>query len=69
MATSSLGPLVEQPPSKRLVRWQIATLTLMVISYSAYYLCRATLPVLMPSIIDELAAKGISHTDAKIQLA
>jgi sugar phosphate permease len=68
MATSSLGPLVEQPPSKRLVRWQIATLTLMVISYSAYYLCRATLPVLMSSIIDELAAKGISHTEAKIRV-
>ncbi|QOV88968.1 MFS transporter [Humisphaera borealis] len=52
--------------SRHLRRWQTITLTLLVIGYAGYYLCRANLSATTPMIIDELRAKGIP--DPKVSL-
>src|SRR5216684_818596 len=58
---------MEQPP-ERLFRWQALTVSLMVIGYAGYYLCRSDYSVALPLIIKELAARGMSAADAKIRL-
>jgi OPA family glycerol-3-phosphate transporter-like MFS transporter len=52
----------------RLLRWQILTITLMVVGYSGYYFCRSNFSVMLPQLIAELTAKGASAADAKIRL-
>lgn len=43
-------------------------MSLMVIGYSGYYLCRSNFSVALPMIIEELGARGISPNLAKIRL-
>lgn len=45
-------------------RWQAATLILLFVGYSGYYLCRSNLSVVTPLLIDEMAAKGADPKDA-----
>ncbi|MBC8101508.1 MAG: MFS transporter [Cytophagales bacterium] len=50
-------------------RWQWATIALLVLGYSGYYLCRANFSVSKPMIITELAASGgMTEAAAKIAL-
>jgi OPA family glycerol-3-phosphate transporter-like MFS transporter len=55
-------------PSARLVRWQWATVGLMVAGYAGYYLCRSNLSVCIPLIRTELIHQGYSSDVAKIRL-
>ena len=52
----------------RLFRGQLLTVTLMLVGYSGYYLCRSNLSVALPLIADELAARGLSPDVARIRL-
>ena len=56
------------PASTRLLRWQVLTVSLMVIGYSGYYLCRSNFSVALPMIIQELGARGVPADMAKIRL-
>jgi sugar phosphate permease len=56
------------PASTRLLRWQVLTVSLMVMGYSGYYLCRSNFSVALPMIIQELGVRGISPNLAKIRL-
>jgi sugar phosphate permease len=49
-------------------RWRVITVTLLVIGYAGYYLCRSDLSVVMPLLIAELGAKGIAPDVARIRL-
>src|SRR5262245_57922139 len=53
---------------KRLKRWQCLTVTLLVLGYAGFYLCRSNLSVSLPLIIDELAGQGWDANAAKIRL-
>lgn len=54
--------------SKRLFRWQSLTLVLMAVGYTGYYFCRSNFSLVLPKIIEELTAQGMSFNDAKIQM-
>ena len=56
------------PTSTRLLRWQVLTVSLMVIGYSGYYLCRSNFSVALPMIIQELGTRGVPADMAKIRL-
>jgi OPA family glycerol-3-phosphate transporter-like MFS transporter len=56
------------PNSTRLLRWQVLTVSLMVIGYSGYYLCRSNFSVALPMIIQELDSRGVPPDLAKIRL-
>ena len=56
------------PASTRLLRWQVLTVSLMVIGYSGYYLCRSNFSVALPMIIQELGTRGVPADMAKIRL-
>jgi OPA family glycerol-3-phosphate transporter-like MFS transporter len=51
-----------------LAKWQAINLTLLVIGYSGYYLCRSNLAVTMPLIIPELAGRGLDASTARVAL-
>jgi len=53
---------------RRLTRWRILTVALLVTGYAGYYLCRSDLAVAMPLLIAELARHGIAPDDAQIRL-
>jgi OPA family glycerol-3-phosphate transporter-like MFS transporter len=53
---------------RRLTRWRILTLALLVTGYAGYYLCRSDLAVAMPLLIAELAKRGIAPAVAQIRL-
>src|SRR5271165_6732659 len=55
-------------PERRLTRWRILTLALIVTGYAGYYLCRSDLAVAMPLLIAEMARRGIAPDDARIRL-
>jgi OPA family glycerol-3-phosphate transporter-like MFS transporter len=57
-----------QRSSRRLVRWQLATLGLLVSGYSGYYLCRSHFSVTFEKIVADLAIAGYDPAEAKIQL-
>ncbi len=50
------------------VRWQALTLTLMVIGYAGYYLCRSDLSVALPMLIEEMGTRGIPAPVATVRL-
>jgi sugar phosphate permease len=50
---------------RRLARWQGLTLTLMVLGYAGFYLCRSDLSATMPLIINDLAGRGMDPSRAK----
>ncbi len=52
----------------RLMRWQWATVALMVAGYAGYYLCRSNLSVCIPLIRDDLVRQGFSADAAKQRL-
>ena len=54
------------PP--RLLRWQRATVGLMVAGYAGYYLCRSNLSVCIPMIRADLVLQGYSPDAAKVRL-
>ncbi len=54
--------------NKRYSPWQLATILLMVVGYSGYYLCRSDLSVATPQIIEWLAARGMSAAEAKVKI-
>jgi len=56
------------PNFSRLLRWQVLTVSLMVIGYSGYYLCRSNFSVALPMIIQELGTRGVPPDVAKIRL-
>ena len=52
----------------RLMRWQWATVALMVAGYAGYYLCRSNLSVCIPLIRDDLLRQGYDADTAKQRL-
>jgi len=54
---------------RRLLYWQVLTVTLLVVGYAGYYLCRSDLSVALPLIVQSLAARGISADVARVRLA
>jgi len=56
--------------SSHLLRWQIATLLLLFVGYSGYYLCRSNLSVATPLILEEMAGSdsGPEYADALSRL-
>jgi OPA family glycerol-3-phosphate transporter-like MFS transporter len=60
--------LPHHEPHTRLRVWQGLTLTLLVVGYSGYYLCRSNLSVCQPLIEADLIARGASTARAKQQL-
>ncbi len=52
----------------RLKRWQWLTVSLMVVGYAGYYLCRSNLSATMPLITEDLVARGMDPGDVKDRL-
>ena len=52
----------------RLLRWQWATVALMVAGYAGYYLCRSNLSVCIPMIREDLVRQGYDPDAAKARL-
>lgn len=52
----------------RLHLWQALTVALLFTGYSGYYLCRSDFSVCLPMLIQELAARGISASEATMRL-
>jgi len=52
----------------RLMRWQWATVALMVAGYAGYYLCRSNPSVCIPLIRDDLLHQGYDSDMAKQRL-
>lgn len=52
----------------RLARWQAINLTLLVVGYAGYYLCRSNLSVTLPLIVQELVSKGMNANAARVAL-
>ena len=53
---------------RRLRRGQAVTLTILIIGYAGYYLCRSNLSVVTPLLLDELTADGMDAGEAKVRL-
>jgi OPA family glycerol-3-phosphate transporter-like MFS transporter len=53
---------------RQLRRWQAATLLLLFVGYSGYYLCRSNLSVVTPLLLDEMAERGIDREQARVSL-
>ncbi len=53
---------------RRLLRWQILIVTLMVVGYSGCYLCRSNFSVTLPLIKQSLVERGYSEDDARVRL-
>jgi len=54
---------------RKLLYWQVLTVTLLVVGYAGYYLCRSDFSVVLPLIVRSLAARGISADVARVRLA
>jgi OPA family glycerol-3-phosphate transporter-like MFS transporter len=53
---------------RQLRRWQAATLLLLFVGYSGYYLCRSNLSVVTPLLLDEMAGRGVEREEARVRL-
>jgi OPA family glycerol-3-phosphate transporter-like MFS transporter len=53
---------------KHIRRWQAATLILLFVGYSGYYLCRSNLSVAKPLMVNDLMAQGVDKLDAQKQI-
>jgi OPA family glycerol-3-phosphate transporter-like MFS transporter len=53
---------------RQLRRWQAATLLLLFVGYSGYYLCRSNLSVVTPLLLDEMAGRGMEREEARVRL-
>jgi sugar phosphate permease len=49
-------------------RWQVLTVSMLVLGYAGYYLCRSDYSVALPLIIAEMAAHGTPVSTATIQM-
>jgi OPA family glycerol-3-phosphate transporter-like MFS transporter len=58
----------QEAESAALRRRQASTVLLLVAGYSGYYLCRSNFSVVLPLLIDELAANGMTADEAKVRL-
>jgi OPA family glycerol-3-phosphate transporter-like MFS transporter len=58
----------EEKQTPRLRRRQALTVTLLVIGYAGYYLCRSNFSVTLPLIIDDLVERGWDANGAKVSL-
>ena len=58
--------MIKSPNS--LWRWQALTVSMLVLGYAGYYLCRSDYSVALPLIMAELAARGIPVSVATIQM-
>ena len=56
---------MHQNQESRLRTRQVLTVSLMVVGYAGFYLCRSDLSVTMPLIIDDLARRGMDPSRAK----
>jgi sugar phosphate permease len=54
--------------NRRLLYWQILTVTLLVTGYAGFYICRSNFSVTLPLIIRDWAAHGIPADQARIRL-
>jgi len=54
--------------ARRLKLWQRLTVGLMVVGYAGYYLCRSNLSATMPSITEDLVARGMDPGEVKDRL-
>jgi OPA family glycerol-3-phosphate transporter-like MFS transporter len=52
---------------RRLALWQALTLTLLIVGYAGYYLCRSNFSVTLPMIIAEMARNGTAPSALRIQ--
>jgi OPA family glycerol-3-phosphate transporter-like MFS transporter len=66
MATDDVAGSGDQ--ATRLKRWQSLTVGLMVVGYAGYYLCRSNLSATMPSITEDLVARGMDPGEVKDRL-
>jgi OPA family glycerol-3-phosphate transporter-like MFS transporter len=48
--------------------WRVLTVSLLVVGYSGYYLCRSDLSVALPLLIEEMGRRGIPAPDATVHL-
>jgi OPA family glycerol-3-phosphate transporter-like MFS transporter len=48
--------------------WQVLTVSLLVVGYAGYYLCRSDLSVALPLLIEDLGKQGIPATVATVRL-
>jgi sugar phosphate permease len=60
--------MLDEAQTSHLRRWQSLTVSLLVLGYAGYYLCRSNLSVTLPLIIDDLAARGWDPNSAKVSL-
>jgi OPA family glycerol-3-phosphate transporter-like MFS transporter len=58
---------VAAPPGRNVALWQALTITLLVVGYAGYYLCRSNLSVTLPMIIADMARKGASPDALRIR--
>jgi OPA family glycerol-3-phosphate transporter-like MFS transporter len=59
---------VHQNRSRALRVRQILVISLLFAGYGALYFCRADLSVATPMLIDEMAARGMTHADAVVRM-
>src|SRR5215469_11960379 len=52
----------------RLWRWQAITISLLVLGYAGYYLCRSDYSVALPLIIADLGRRGVPTGVATVKL-
>jgi len=58
-----------QPGSKRkFTYWHASTAALLALGYSGYYFCRSDLSVVLPDLIQDMAHRGMTASDAQIRL-
>lgn len=55
-------------PSRRLSAWHKATIALLALGYAGYYFCRSNLAVVLPELIQDLAHRGMSPSEAQVKL-
>ena len=48
--------------------WHAATIALLALGYAGYYFCRSNLSVVLPDLIRYLAQRGITASEAQVQL-
>jgi sugar phosphate permease len=54
--------------SRRLLRWQILIVSLLMTGYAGFYICRSNFSVTLPLIIRDLVAQGVPAEVARIRL-
>jgi sugar phosphate permease len=54
--------------SRRMLRWQVLTLLLMVVGYAGCYLCRSNFSIALPQITQSLVEQGYSLDQARVRL-